>query len=641
MVILILAGYANMYAQLQIDSTSRVDSPVVDLKEYNVLEYQQFAFTAGIRTTTLNYSHLQYNQSMSALSDALQQIGPVYMRSYGNNMNNAITIRGFGPERTGILWNGININNAGLGQLDLNLMPGNFFNAIQLIEGSSSTHYGSGAQGGSLLLEFKPDFSNLFNVKIQQEFGSFFSWNTSAQFNYGCKKFQGRTAFLRNSSNNNYPYRDLTTIGLPVSETVNADFFSYQGMQDLFFKMKHNWHLSFHGWYNYTDRKIPPSMGAANNHAQQFDENIRVLAQLRKTFSKHDIQVQMAYIYDELIYHTDAFKDSSSIHTAQLQTQYIYHPKKLFTFMVGGNFQYNYSAYKYYASPVSEFRGNAFALANFTVNDKLKISIGIRQQFSTSYTSYPSAHAGINHVIKSSGPHTLSYRFGVNSAYRMPTLNDLYWVPGGNTSLKPEYSWNVENSWNYQYKKNGSNIRTELLGYFGRTVNWIQWTPTTLGYWTPQNITSVQSSGFESRVTYEYQKSAWKMQLNATYSFTHATDVNNQFYQLIYVPQHNVKGSIEVKWKGFYFNLVPHYTSLRYSLADNTQYIPPFFLLHLNTGYILSLKTCSVGLVGRIGNITNSDYQMVANRPMPGINVNVGVNFYLHAKTTKQKTYED
>ena len=53
-------------------------------------------------------------------------------------------------------------------------------------------------------------------------------------------------------------------------------------------------------------------------------------------------------------------------------------------------------------------------------------------------------------------------------------------------------------------------------------------------------------------------------------------------------------------------------------------------------GYKLQLKSYAIGLYGRLGNVTNADYQMILNRPMPGINFNIGINFYLHTKTTKQ-----
>ncbi len=641
--VFLLAGLSNLFAQVVTDSIKKTDTiPITVLNTYILRDYQGYDFTAGIRTYTLSPTLLRDNSSISGLSDALQTVGGVYMRSYGNGMNNAVTLRGFGPERTSTLWNGIPINNAGLGQLDMNLMPGGFFNSIKLIEGSSSTQYGNGAQGGSLLLEYHPDFNNKFNITLQQEFGSFFSWNTGVQTNYGNKIFQGRTAFLRNSSNNNYAYKDKATVGFPTKETVNANFFSYQIIQDLFFSFKKNWNLSFHGWFNYTDRRIPPPLGAANNNSQQFDQNIRLMTQLWKQIRFHGIKLQVAYLQDHLNFRTDAFNDSSLIHSGQVQLQYTYSSSKVFALISGGNFSVNYSEYQYYGNPITEFRGNVFIMTNWRFRSKsritqAKLSAGMRQQLSTHYISYPSAHIGMDLTQHIKEGHSITACLAFNTAYRMPTLNDLYWVPGGNPNLKPEYSWNTEASFKYKMDLPWIDLSFDVMGYFGRTSNWIQWTPTIFGYWEPQNLTEVQSAGFEGGASFSLKKKKWKLNLQGHYNFTHATDVNNNFYQLIYVPQHSVKGTLELKWDEIYLTILPSFYSKRFTLSDNTQFIPSFFLLNLQAGYTLKLTSCAIGFFGRLNNVTHADYQMVLNRPMPGINFSAGINFYLDIQPNRQR----
>jgi vitamin B12 transporter len=636
---LLFFSKANLFAQNISDSITK-DSTTV-LATYTLFDYSGYDFTSGIRTTTIDAQLFANNTSINALGDALQRIGSVYIRSYGNGMLNGITLRGFGPDRTSVLWNGINVNSAGLGLSDMNLMPGAFFNSIKLVEGSNSTQYGNGAQGGSLLMEYKPNFNNRFNLQVQQEFGSFFTWNTHAQLNYGTKKIQGRSAISRNSSDNNFTYTDKATIGFPLRETVNGNFISYQAIQDLFFKFNRNWSLSLHGWYTYTDRKIPPSMGAVNNHARQFDQSLRLMASLRKTIRFHGIKMQVAYLQDQLHFQTDGLKDSSTIHSGQFQAQHSFSRSNLFVLMSGGNLTLNYSDYKFYVNPVTEIRGNIFVMANLAFRNKknntyIKFSGGIRQQFSTHYTSYPSVHLGLDHPLIATEKNQLEYKIGISTAYRMPTLNDLYWVPGGNPNLKPEYSWNVENSWNYTHQQKNWNIHFNLLGYFGRTLHWIQWVPAALGYWAPQNITEVQSAGFEAGTKFLYEKKKWNFLINATYNFNHTTDVNNGFTQLIYVPQHGIKGNMELVWNRISLSIQPLFYSKRYTLSDNTQFIPACFLLNLQAGYQLQLKSCTLGFNFRLNNLTNADYQMILNRPMPGINWNVGVSFYFDNPAKKQ-----
>src|SRR5690349_1167999 len=103
-------GYS--YSQVNADSSSSDTlTNAITIQTYSIVEVREYNFATGIRTHALSPLLLRHNTSISGFSDALLNIGSVYMRSYGNGMLNGITIRGFGPERTSVLWNGIPINN--------------------------------------------------------------------------------------------------------------------------------------------------------------------------------------------------------------------------------------------------------------------------------------------------------------------------------------------------------------------------------------------------------------------------------------------------------------------------------------------------------------------------------------------------
>ena len=65
----------------------------------------------------------------------------------------------------------------------------------------------------------------------------------------------------------------------------------------------------------------------------------------------------------------------------------------------------------------------------------------------------------------------------LSTLYRLPGLNDLYWMPGGNPDLKPEYGYSAEAgsklSWKSQNKKTKVSFEPT---YFNRYIyNWIIW----------------------------------------------------------------------------------------------------------------------------------------------------------------------
>ena len=63
----------------------------------------------------------------------------------------------------------------------------------------------------------------------------------------------------------------------------------------------------------------------------------------------------------------------------------------------------------------------------------------------------------------------------VNAAkvYRLPTLNDLYWSPGGNPNLKPEEGFTYEGSFELKIPYHHFLLETEMT-YFNKNItNWI------------------------------------------------------------------------------------------------------------------------------------------------------------------------
>jgi vitamin B12 transporter len=94
----------------------------------------------------------------NTVGDLLSYNSPVYIKSYGPGAIATTSFRGGSAEQTAILWNGFNIQNYMLGQADLSLLPSVLFEDIRVEYGGSSSLWGSGAVGGSILLDNKLPF---------------------------------------------------------------------------------------------------------------------------------------------------------------------------------------------------------------------------------------------------------------------------------------------------------------------------------------------------------------------------------------------------------------------------------------------------------------------------------------------------
>ena len=85
--------------------------------------------------------------------------------------------------------------------------------------------------------------------------------------------------------------------------------------------------------------------------------------------------------------------------------------------------------------------------------------------------------------------------------YHHPTLNDMYWQPGGNPDLSPEEGYSrVKHQcyWETQLRLRSAPSATRAYRVlFAQINNWILWLPGFKGYWEPVNVAEVRSYGLE------------------------------------------------------------------------------------------------------------------------------------------------
>ena len=217
----------------------------------------------------------------------------------------------------------------------------------------------------------------------------------------------------------------------------------------------------------------------------------------------------------------------------------------------------------------------------------------------------------------------LSWRGQVGLGYRVPTFNDLFWVPGGNLFLLPEKSTSYETGISFQRQT------LELTAgiYFNDIDNWIQWIPNE-GIWSPQNIREVNTYGLEFKA--EGTRTLNKTIISAigNYEFVRSTDLTleDTSNQLPYTPKHQATLSLNVNHQKLSGTILLDYTGKRFSSISNrpTDELPPFLLTDISVAYpILPNLTASAS----IRNILDIDYQNIRNLAMPGRNFKLDLTF--------------
>lgn len=215
-----------------------------------------------------------------------------------------------------------------------------------------------------------------------------------------------------------------------------------------------------------------------------------------------------------------------------------------------------------------------------------------------------------------------SYLYAIGGRnYNYPSLNDLYWVPGGNPGLERETAWQLEAGAVHEMKQ-GRNFmaRIKSTAFYNNIYNYIQWQPANASYWEAQNLGRVISRGVEAGVQAEYRPSgSLRIGWNNQYTYTRSTDMNaaNAERQLIYVPVHQGLSALRLYVKKIYFTAEYQYTGSRNTIDDA---LPAFGLLNGIIGYNFKGKKAGGHIQLRLNNILDTQYQVIAWRAMPGRN---------------------
>jgi vitamin B12 transporter len=285
----------------------------------------------------------------------------------------------------------------------------------------------------------------------------------------------------------------------------------------------------------------------------------------------------------------------------------------------------NYTGHK--TRNISTF--TAIALKPFS--KRLNASLLISEILDNNKLLYPDFSTGMEIRLSEINDRNLKINFSRNT--KAPSLNDLFWNPGGNPQLKNEYSYSGEIS--FLSKSNilkSLTLNTEITLFTSRIGDMIQWVPGEYSYWTPVNIAKVNTSGAESSLAFIYKMNGFTMKLNCEYTFnrSYIADANADVSsggQLIYVPVNMFNGAIKLIFRNFYTGCNTSYTGKRYTDADNLQYLPGYIVTHLVTGFTMNKGVHSFSMSFKAENIFGKRYEVVAYYPMPGRSFLLSVSY--------------
>jgi iron complex outermembrane receptor protein len=218
--------------------------------------------------------------------------------------------------------------------------------------------------------------------------------------------------------------------------------------------------------------------------------------------------------------------------------------------------------------------------------------------------------------------------------FRFPTLNDLYFLPGGNPDLRRESGWTYDIGMSFAVGKEDVYSLTGSVNWFDSHVkDWILWLPTTKGFFSPRNVKDVHAYGLEGNGSFNVILGKdWSLALDGTLSWTPSINEGEPMSpadqsvgkQLPYVPEWSSSISGRLLWKRWSLLYKWCYYSKRHTMSSNdislTGRLPEYYMSNVTIERGVSLKWAELSLKGAINNLFNEEYLSVLARPMPRIN---------------------
>ena len=590
----------------------------------------------GYKATHIDSSLIGiYNQR--TLADLIAENSIIHLKTYGSGGLATTSFRGTGPGHTQITWNEINLNNPMVGQSDLSLIPAGFIDEINIYYGGGSMSINSGGSGGMIDLKTNPDWDDQEVFFINPGIGSFGKRSGLVKVKAGTKGFQSVTKAFLSNSDNDFRYLNSVAGESPIWETRENSEVRQKGfIQELYFRNSRS-SLSARIWYQSASRNLPvpiisPTM---NPPEKQSDESLRTMLTYVSKKGLTDIHFTAAFISDKLDYTNElASVDSRNLSKriilkSDLQRRVNKMLKLEFTL----NDELNLINTNNYAGNKSRNLASADAIAETDLTQWLAARVLVRQMIQDSRFLAPDFSVSTEIKPFREKYYFIKASFSKNS--KIPSLNDMYWSPGGNPDLKSETGYTSEITLDMTSYLSGSlKIKNDLTFFRNHISDMIQWRPGESYYWEAGNIGNIVTSGLESGLDVNYTVQRFNARLNAGYAFTKAAiegaNTDNQEFsgnQLVYIPENQINALLRLSWQHFYSVFTASYTGKRFLTADNSQYLPQYSISDLTLGTKLNAGNVSCDLGFIVENLFNASYQNIAYYPMPGRSFLVSIVF--------------
>lgn len=620
----------------------------VDIKSKTVLKQQTATPTQGLSNSDFNrYGAL-------TVADAVASFAGVNMKDYGGIGGlKTISVRSMGANHTGVLYDGIQLNDAQNGQIDLGKFSLYDIQEITLYNGQSpELVQPARSLASSSILSIKtvrPQLSaeRPFKITAGTNAGSSGLINPFLQWQQRLGK---QWSFILNNNytaaNGRYQYRVTGDGSDTIATRANSDIRALQSDGALYWAKNdsNKFKLQFN-YYN-SDRGLPGPVifyaATSNQRLQNHDLLVQSGYEHIADNSFH-LLISSKFSQNYLHYTNPEFLNNSG-GLNEHYTEHEFYQSASVGYQILKNWEVAYST----DAAVNNMQSDVYSYAfptRFTLLNGLSTNVNLGRwlfQGNVLHTyiteSVKSGTAAVNRSVLSptimatfqpTESKNLLLRAFYKDIFRAPTFSEQYYYATVPRSIRPERARQFNLGVTYNKNLDGliSDVGFTADAYYNNISDKIIYLPTRSPE-TPSvvNLGKVDIKGvdvtFKSRLVISQK---WTGLLSANYTFQSAIDVTNptdSYYlnQIPYTPKNLVTLNAGMMSKAFaiYYNYT--LSSSRYYISNNLPdyYLPGYQLSNASAVYNFLLNKLPVTASFAVNNIFNLNYVVVRSYPMPG-----------------------
>ncbi len=559
-----------------------------------------------------------------SLAEVLDRRAGLFVRRYGSGLA-SLTMRGGTAAQSLLLLDGLPLSDPQLGQVDLSLIPLFFVDHVEVMHGAASSLYGSDAMAGAIHLQTAAPTEPLA-MSVEAGAGPYGERRAGGSVAAARGNWTARVAGEYLTEEGDYPFWNPSLFPAREATRIGAD--RRQGsLYGQVVRRSGEAHTSLSVLATGAERGLPGPATAAAVGERQWDRQLRLWMAHEQPTSDGAWRVRAGIQQSRLRYANPRLRvdDAGRVAATMLQLERLGRIGRL-DWTAGASGSVGRADHPSLPGDAQRVQTALFA-SGVVEAGRLHLFPSLRLdavQVAQAWRSAMSPGLGVNvRVLEAAG---LSVKGQASTAFRAPTLNDLFWQPGGNPALKPERGRSYEAGLRWHPATPVVRPSAEVIFFLHHTRDQIVWQPVSGSVWSPANVARVRARGVEASAGARMRSGRLALAVEGLYTLTDARDRSDPAgasfnRQVRYVPRHQARAMVDAGWQGADWSVaiewVGRLTGRRFVTSDESQALDAYAVgdAGVRVGRRIGPGRLRVG--ANLENALDAAYEGIKGYPMP------------------------